>query len=140
MPLFFGDGIEPSCHRGGPLKFDLSAVSTVSSAKLQLFGSLNDTQNSNVLVNVFNSSGPWTETGITYKNKPGTSPTLRGSTTISGTTDQWHEIDLTSFLKSEKTAGRNTVTLVLKAGNTTDPQAIFHSDETTNGPRLLVNA
>jgi hypothetical protein len=31
-----------------------------------------------------------------------------------GTTKKWYELDVTSFLKSEKAAGRNVVTLVLK--------------------------
>jgi hypothetical protein len=47
---------------------------------------------------------------------------------------------MTSFLKSELAAGRKVVTLVLKAPNTSNPYAIFASDETANGPRLVVTA
>ena len=45
---------------------------------------------------------------------------------------------MTAFLQAEKAAGRNVVTLVLKAKSPTDVQAVFASDETANGPKLII--
>jgi endoglucanase len=124
------------------LKFDLSSVSTISSAKLQLVGRLSDTQNSSVGIRVYalnNRLQNWTETGLTNSNKPATSSTIRGSATITGLSNSTYQIDLTTFLKAEKAAGRNIVTLVIKGTTSTNSGAIFASDETASGPKLIIN-
>lgn len=60
-------------------------------------------------------------------------------TTITGKMGQWFEWDLTSFLQTEKSAGRNLITLALPATNVTHPIATFNSDEAAlNRPELLV--
>lgn len=120
------------------LKFDLSSVSSISSAKLRLFGSLNASHDPSVNINVYGSNNHWTETGINFNNKPPLG-VLRGSFAVSGTTDQTYEIDLTSFLQAAKAGGRDVFSFVLRAANTTDSQAIFASDETGNGPELVIN-
>jgi hypothetical protein len=121
------------------LKFDLSSLSSITTAKLRMNARLSDTSNASVLTQVFSATNTsWTETGLTWNNKPASGTTVRGSLIVTGTTSTWYEVDLTSFLKSEFTAGRKVVTLVLKNPNTSSAQTLFASDETVNGPQLVI--
>ena len=94
--------------------------------------------NPSMTINVYRSSSTWTESGITFNNKPAAGQTLRGSFTVSGTTNKTYEVDLTSFLKAEFAAGQRVVTLVLKGAARTSAFATFASDEVTGGPQLIV--
>ena len=122
------------------LRFDLSSVATINTAKLRLFGRLSNTVNASSTTTVYNASNTtWGESTITWNNRPVAGTTARGSVTVTGTTANFYEIDLTSFLKAEKSAGRNLVTLVLRNQTTTDAYSIFNSDENaTNKPQLAL--
>jgi hypothetical protein len=123
------------------LKFDLSSLTSITTIKLRLHGGRLSGTGNGVVTNIYYASNDsWTETGLTWNNKPASGSTVRGNVTVSGTVAQWYEVDLTSFLKSEFAPGRKVVTLVLKNPNTTDAQPIFASDETANGPRLRVTS
>jgi O-glycosyl hydrolase/ankyrin repeat protein len=123
-------------NRESYLKFDLSSASVINSAKLRLFGSLN--ADGSVPIGVFSSSSSWDENTLTWNNKPGTSGVLATST-VNSTTQNWWEWDLTTFLKGEKAAGHNTVTLVLKGTTYATPVAIFKSDDAaSNVPQLVI--
>ena len=121
------------------LKFDLSTLTTITSAKLRLFGRLNDTSQPSLDVGVaYTDSQSWTEGGITWNNRP-TATTGLTTVTVSGTTAQWYEIDVTDFLKAQKALGHNTVTIVLKNATASTAYATFNSDDAaTNRPELLV--
>jgi hypothetical protein len=81
----------------------------------------------------------WTESGLTWLNKPATGASAVGTATVSGTTKKWYEIDVTSFLKAEKAAGRNVVTLVRRSNTFTSTLCSFNSDEAAaNGPQLVI--
>ncbi len=121
------------------LKFDLSTVTTITSAKLRLFGKLSAASAAGVAIGVYSSTNTsWTEAGITYSNRPPTGSTALATTTITGTGGAWFEWNLTGFLQAEKAAGRNVVTLALKAPNITDPWAIFNADSQSNAPQLVI--
>jgi uncharacterized delta-60 repeat protein len=144
----FGTGPELLVKRSGTvgnsreayLRFDLSAVPTVASATLRLFGKLSNTVNPSVVTTVYSAADTtWGESAITWNNKPAAGTTSRGTITVGGTTARWYELDLTSFLKAEKAAGRNLVTLVLKNGAISDAQTTFNSDEAASErPELVV--
>lgn len=120
------------------LKFDLSAVTDVSVATLRLYSRLGDTQDANVRVNVFKSSNTsWSESGVTWNNKPAAGTTLLGAVDVGGTSAGFYEVDLSTFLRDEVAAGRKIVTLVLKANTASDSQVIIASDETANGPEIV---
>ena len=84
----------------------------------------------------------WSESGITWNNRnPGaTTAAALATATISGTTAKWYELDVTSYLKAEKLAGRNTVTLVHRSATSTTAVATFAADGATNAPQLLVTS
>ena len=124
------------------LRFDLSGVAEIGTAKLRLFGRLVDTRDASVTTRVYNASNTtWGESSITWNTKPSSGTTIRGSVTVTGTTGKWYELDLTTFLKAEKAAGRNVVTLVLKNPSISKAWSIFASDEASaNRPELVVTA
>jgi mannose/cellobiose epimerase-like protein (N-acyl-D-glucosamine 2-epimerase family) len=123
------------------IRFDLSAAATISSAKLRLFGKLSDTAASSLTIGVYGSgSTTWTESGLTWSNRPATGAAPLASFSVSGTTAKWYEVDVTSYLKAEKAAGRNVVTLVLRSQTSSATVCAFSSDETASGPELRVVA
>ena len=133
-----------SANLGDPrqsfLKFDLSSAASIGSAKLRLYGYLNNASKTNVVTEV-HSSGitSWSETGITYNNKPAIRDEVLGQIIVANTTAKWYEVDLTAYLRAEKLAGRNTVTLVLTNPVSSDPYSAFSSDEAAaNRPELAI--
>jgi hypothetical protein len=122
------------------LRFDLSSVSAVNSAKLRLFGMLDNSETASAAFQVLSADNTsWSETGATWNNKPPVGTTVRGVGTVSGRTGTWYEVDLTSFLKAERAAGRNAVTLVLRATAASPAAILFNSDEAASGPQLAVS-
>ncbi len=120
------------------LKFDLSDVTSVRTAKLRLYGASIGAQV--VTTDVLASSDvAWTETGIKWVNRPATGPVLWSTTALQ---DQpaWHEWDVGQYLMGEKTMGRNVVTLVLKNSVPTGLGLnLFHAREHfANKPELVI--
>jgi len=109
------------------LRFDLSALSgTVTSARLRLFS----TDGSDVAGRVFATSGSWTESTVTWSNKPAPSGALLASLgTVA--TDAWAEFDLTSAL-----SGPGVLNLVLQSSSSNS--CYFSSREGANPPELVV--
>ena len=84
------------------LRFDTSAASVVNSVKLRLFGKLSDSSASKVALGVYSSTNTsWGETRITWNNRPSVGTVLQ-TMTVTGTGGQWFELDLTSFIQSER--------------------------------------
>ncbi|HEX8916854.1 MAG TPA: DNRLRE domain-containing protein, partial [Humisphaera sp.] len=128
--------------RRAVLKFDLASVSTVSSAVLRLYGRVESTAAASVRVQAFAaSSSTWTESGVTWNNKPSPTGSSLGEVTVSGTTAKWYTIDLTAWLAAQKAAGRTTAALVLTSPAATAAAAVFNTDEATGSrPELFVKA
>jgi hypothetical protein len=121
------------------LQFNVGSISAINSAKLRLWGSLNDTSSTSVQTQVFGgSTTPWSETAITWNTKPATVGGALATATVTGTTKKWYEFDVTSFLKAEKAAGRSLVTLVLKNPTQQNALVVFNSDDGTSNKPLLV--
>jgi PKD repeat protein len=110
------------------LKFDLTSVSTpVQSAVLRLFC----TDPSNLGGSVYLvSDNSWTETGITWNNKPAL-PASPLTTILSVTAGVWTEIDVSGFY-----SGPGTYTLALAGGGTNS--ALYSSREGTDPPELVL--
>ena len=80
----------------------------------------------------------WSETAITFNNRPASGTTEWGRVYVSSTTGQWYEVDLTQRVHAERTAGRRFITLVLKKSVDTLPFAAFGSRESGNPPVLTL--
>ena len=124
-------------NREAYFKFNLSSVSTIAQAKLRIYAA--STTTSPVTTTIFPvANTSWTETGITWNNRPTRSAALT-SKTINGTTSIWYELDVTNYLKSEKAAGRNIVSLALANATVTKQLLKLNSREATvNRPQLVI--
>lgn len=124
------------------LKFDMTGVSTISSAVLRLNGKLDGSSSTPVRVQAFAaSSTSWAETGVNWSNKPAATGSSLGEVAVAGTTAAWYTMDLTAWLKAQKAAGKTAVSLILTSPVATSAAAVFSSDESsTNRPELVVKA
>jgi hypothetical protein len=127
-------------NRQSYLSFNLSGISAVHTAKLRLYGSLGDTQDSSVQAQVFaGNTASWSENSITWNNRPAISGGALSSATISGTTDRWYEFDVTSFLKSQLAAGKTSATLILRNPSASSSVVQFNSDDAgSNRPEIAI--
>jgi glucose/arabinose dehydrogenase/PKD repeat protein len=126
--------------RDGYLKFDLRNVSSIGIARLRLFGALRDARNSNVPTAVHSvASSTWTETGLIWNNRPAGSTAALDTTVVANAVPSWHEWDVTSYLRTEKAAGRSTVSLLLRNTVTSSPATVFNAREaSSNDPELVI--
>ncbi|MGO4375372.1 DNRLRE domain-containing protein, partial [Paenibacillus sp. MCAF20] len=118
------------------LKFNLSGISTVSSAKLRLYGN-NTTDANTVYVKTYGTTtNSWTETGINWNNAPAITTSYLSSIPINST-PAYYEFDVTSFVQAQLANG--TVSLVVLC-NVLDGKYIqFNSKEATvNRPQLVI--
>src|SRR5205085_1521480 len=126
------------------LKFDLSGVnSSITNAKLRIYAALSAA--GSVATSVYSvTSTNWLESGtgaITWSNKPtrSTNPLTGATATINSTTYALYDIDVTAYVQSEKTAGRDLISLALHDPTATTITTTLNSREaTTNKPQLIV--
>jgi len=118
------------------LKFDTTGVGTVASAKLRLNASVS--ANANIGLGVYAvASTDWSESAITWNNKPARGALLGGAT-VTGTSFVYYEIDVTSYLAAEKAAGRNVVSFALHNGQSSNQYVWIRSREATSNPPQLI--
>jgi hypothetical protein len=113
------------------LKFDLTlAPATITSAKLQIFGKLNNATPKNVPVGVYSvANTSWTESGINFNNKPALGTSALSTVNIIDTAVRGYLFDVTSYIKAQKAAGHNVVTLAIQMPANSTNFAIFNSRE-----------
>ena len=121
------------------LKFSLSSVSTVGSAKLRIYG--NNTENTtsiNTAAYGVNTDS-WTETGITWNNAPASLSAILSSVGVSNQAT-YYELDVTSFVKSQL-AGDKTASFLIKDPSNQSRNLSFHSRENSSSkPQLIITA
>ena len=125
------------------LNFSLGAPSQgeITSAKLRLFGKLDNTNAPSVAFGAFPLAPVkvWSESSITWNNRPPSSATAVGSGTVVGTAGKWYELDLTDYAKQLVAQGDSELTVVLKALASSSSTIVFESDEPRgNRPELVV--
>jgi endo-1,4-beta-D-glucanase Y len=121
--------------------FDLSSVSgTISGAVLKVYGKLEDMRSTNIPVGVYSvANTTWTETDLTWNNKPAAGTTALGTVTITDSTARYYNLDITAYVNNEKAAGRNGISLALINSAISTPRILFNSKETgSNAPQLLI--
>lgn len=122
------------------LKFDLSEIpsdTTINCATLRLYGSSNNGFN-DTFVKVHRSNDvSWDEDTITWDNKPSYSSSYSDNIIINYDSDEWHEWNVTSYVKEALSSG--LLTLVLTTSN--DGIASFESKESfyARSPELIIN-
>jgi hypothetical protein len=125
-------------NRDAYFKFDLTTSGDISSAKLRVFAAL--AVAGSVSTSVYPvSNTAWTETALTWNNKPPLGSPVLDTKTVNGTAFAWYEFDVTNYLAGEKRAGRNVVTLALHNPSTSATFIKLNSKEaTTNKPELVI--
>jgi N-acetylneuraminic acid mutarotase len=119
------------------LKFSLGSISNVSSAKLRLYGQNIDNTTTISLSAYGVNDDSWTETGITFNNAPAASTSALSSVGVNNQAE-YHEIDVTSYVKSQF-AGDKTVSLLIKDATNQNSKMVFKSKENVNNrPQLII--
>lgn len=122
------------------LRFDAAgAGSTIASAVLRLYGRIDDARSSNVPISVYGvSNTAWTESTITWNNKPAAGASLQ-TATVTDATARYYTWDITGYVQSEIAAGRTLISLALLSGVATEPRITWNSKETgSNAPELVI--
>jgi ELWxxDGT repeat protein len=122
------------------LTFDLSHVGAIHSARLRLFGRLNQPARKGVPVRAYAARAAVPKGNLNWNNRPPTTAApVAPATTLTGTGSRWYEWDLTAFLRAQQSAGKRTVTLALKGVTATDAAAIFNPGRAGGkGPQLVI--
>jgi len=128
-------------NRETMLKFDVRKISSVGSAKLQLFGRVSDSQDASISTSVFGlADNNWSETAITFNTRPPFGSVI-DTKTIAGTALKLYEFDVTAFLLKERSLKHDIVSFVLKNPNSSLSFVTFNSREAADGrPVLRIDA
>ena len=122
------------------LRFPLTGVgSDVTAAKLRVYGR-RPTATAAVTNARAVSSNTWTETGVTWNNKPAAS-TVQSGVTI-GTTAQYWEWDVTAFVRTQRAANVSSVSLALEMAVAVNegPDTFNSREAASNRPQLVVTS
>jgi hypothetical protein len=127
-------------NRESYLKFDTTTISGVTKAKIRLFGKLSDTSGANVPVAIYSvASTSWSETTVKWSAKLVSGTTALDTVVVTDNNPRWYEWDVTSYVQSEKAAGRPIVSFALKATQQSIPYVTFSSREATGDrPQMIL--
>jgi acid phosphatase len=126
-------------NRDAYFKFDVSslAADTLGSVRLRFKASLSaQTRVATSLFAVADTG--WSETGITWDNRPAMGPAV-GTTAFSSSLSLWYEIDLTAYVKARREAGHDVISLALHNTENSAAKATINSREAASDrPELVV--
>jgi hypothetical protein len=126
-------------NRESYLKFDTTSVTGVTKAKIRLYGKLSDTSDSNVPIAIYSvASTSWSETTVKWSAKLVSGTTPLDTVNVTDNNPHWYEWDVTSYVQSEKAAGRPVVSFALKATRQSTAYATFNSREATSDQSQMV--
>lgn len=123
------------------IRYDLTSfIGTVSSAKLRMYGGLNNTTIPSLNVEAHHCTDTtWQENAVTYNTRPAADSTVLATTPISGTVKGYYEWDITSKINALKNAGATAVTIKLNNTSASGTLAVFSSRQaTSNKPQLVI--
>jgi hypothetical protein len=128
-------------NRESYLTFDLSSVTgTVTGATLKVNGHTEDSRDANIVVGAYTvSSTSWTESTITWNNKPASAAAALATATVTDATARYYNWNVASYIQNELAAGRTKVSFVLKNQQETQGRLLWNSKETgSNAPQLTI--
>ncbi|OQP61158.1 hypothetical protein A3860_05420 [Niastella vici] len=123
------------------LTFDISSITgTVTGATLKVNGHTESSSDANVGVGAYAvSNTSWTESTITWNNKPAGATSALATATVTDATARYYNWNITSYIQSEKAAGHTKVSFVLKNQQETSGRLLWNSKETgSNAPQLTI--
>jgi hypothetical protein len=128
-------------NRESYLLFDLSSVTgTITGATLKVNGHTEDSRDANIVVGAYTVAGTsWTESAITWNNKPASATSALATATVTDATARYYNWNVASYIQSELAAGRTKVSFVLKNQQETQGRLLWNSKETgSNAPQLTI--
>ncbi len=127
---------DSSFDRRSYLRLNVAGANATDTFKVRLFGR---TDGGTINVRMHESSDiTWSESGVTWNNRPSMNTLPISTQNISGTTNQWYEFDVTNAVRSAITAGRSHVTIAFDRDTTSSVTAIFNSlQASSNRPQLV---
>ncbi len=140
-PLLVKTANQADQRRDVYLKFDLTAITrNITNAKLRIFAGLSVAGSVSTSVYQVTDTVPtWSETAITWANKPARIGNPINSATVTSTTYATYDIDITSHVVAQKAAGVELMSLALHNVNNSTPHIELNSREAaTNKPALFI--
>ena len=137
--------VDPERIRQTYLRFDISKLTTVSGAKLRLFGKRNSLDNANIKVAVYGvQNQTWNENAITWNNKPTPQTTILAETEVNAeptSVGQYYDWDVSEYVKAAKVSGATSISFYLANSSITAAYVFFNSKEaTSNKPQLVITS
>ncbi|ATB42714.1 sheath polysaccharide-degrading enzyme [Cystobacter fuscus] len=119
---------DPGASRYAYVKFKLTGITGVSSARLRVHGSAS----SNTTLQAFQTTDGWSESSLTWSNKPAVGALV--ADVAINTTAKYYELDVTSYVNAQA-GGDGTVSFVLQetVGKYT---TLVSSEGSANVPQL----
>jgi peptidoglycan/xylan/chitin deacetylase (PgdA/CDA1 family) len=125
-------------NRDAYLKYDISGLATISRAKLRVFAGLSEAATNSVAVHSV-ATTTWTESAITWNNRPARSGSALSSVVVGGTSLGGYDLDVTSYVQSQKAAGKTVVSFALHAPNVSVAVTTASARESANSrPQLVI--
>lgn len=121
------------------LKFDLNGLTSLTSAKLRLFGSIDGGEQ--VQAQVFPvADSTWAEGSLTWNARPAPGSSPLAAVTVTGSSGAWYEWDVSAYVRAEQAAGRKLISFALLNTSRTTNYAPFSAREAaSNQPQLVVD-
>ena len=132
-PLLVKTATSPGTNRDSYLKFSLAGFTSITSAKLLVTASLSGS--GSLTTGVFGTSSGWTETGLTWNNRPALGSSL-GSVTVTSASNVVYSVDVTSYVQSQ--LGGGVVSFGLHNPSTSTIVTRIISRELSSGAAQLV--
>jgi glucose/arabinose dehydrogenase len=125
-------------NREGYLNFDLTTISgNINNAQIKVYGNLGAA--GSIPVGVYSvATTTWAEATINWNNKPAAGATALATTTVDDINGKYYLWDVTSYIQSEKLAGRTAVSFNMKNLAVTTPQTVWSSKEGANPPQIVI--
>jgi len=124
--------------RSSYLKFSLSGLSNISSAKLRVYGRNTDNTSTISISSYGIDNDSWTESGITYSNAPAAASAALSAAGVSDR-PQYYEFDVTNYVVNQL-AGDKTVSFLIKDASIKNSNIVFNSRENSkNSPQLVIS-
>jgi hypothetical protein len=134
-------GVSDDNTRRAYLTFDVSAVGPTDRVTLRLNGHLSSTASHNVVTTVYAVPNvTWQENVITWNSRPDLGKVL-GTVAVESNAPQWVTLDVTKFVRAEKAAGRQVISVALRNIAHSSAISVFNSREASTGaPALIVTS
>ena len=124
-------------NRTAYIRFDISSLTSITNVKLRFFADLNTADS--VQIAAYAVAGNWNESTLNFNNQPGKTGSPIATATVTSTTGEWIEMDVTAFVQQAIVAGKTTLDFAIDGTrNSTAFVAIASRESGTNGPQLVV--